>query len=286
MSRPVVEIVAIGTELLLGDTIDTNSAWLGAQLAAAGMPVARRSSVVDDFALMTATLREALARADVVICTGGLGPTHDDFTREVAAALLGRPLEPDDQWLHTLHERYATRGIAMPVSNYRQAMVPRGGIVLPNPRGSAPGLWIEHDGRILVLLPGVPVELHSLGELELLPRLRARYPDAHPVGTVRLRTTGVPESRLAESVADLIADIAPLDVAFLPSLAGVDIRITANDLPPAAASVALAQAEARFSERIGVAHFGGHGVVHAAVVGARLLERGWHVAFAESCTGG
>lgn len=286
MSRPVVEIVAIGTELLLGDTIDTNSAWLGARLAAAGLPVVRRSSVVDDFALMTATLRDALARADVVICTGGLGPTHDDFTREVVAALLERPLEQDDGWLQTLHERYITRGMAMPASNQRQAMVPHGGVVLPNPRGSAPGLWIEHDGHVVVLLPGVPVELHTLGERELLPRLRARFPDVNAVATARVRTTGVPESWLAESVADIIADIAPLDVAFLPSLAGVDIRITANDLAPAAAAAALAQAEARFSERIGVAHFGGQGSLHAEVVGACLLERGWHAAFAESCTGG
>ena len=140
MKPPVVEIVAIGTELLLGDTIDTNSAWLGAELAAAGLPVLRRSTVMDDFALMAATLREALVRADVVICTGGLGPTHDDFTREVVAAVTERPLEPDDGWLRVLEERYGRRGIPMPASNRRQAMVPRGGFVLPNPRGSAPGL--------------------------------------------------------------------------------------------------------------------------------------------------
>lgn len=286
MSRPVVEIVAIGTELLLGDTIDTNSAWLGARLAEAGMPIVRRSTVVDDFALMSAALRDALARADVVLCTGGLGPTHDDFTREVVAAVLDRPLEEDAGWLRTLHERYATRGIDMPASNRRQAMVPHGGVVLPNPRGSAPGLWIEHEGRIVVLLPGVPIEVHSLSEIELLPRLHARFPDTNPVATVRVRTTGVPESRLAEQVADLIEDIAPLDVAFLPTLAGVDIRITSNDLEPTAAAAALAQAEARFSERIGAAHFGGQGSVHAQVVGAALLERGWHVALAESCTGG
>lgn len=286
MKPPVVEIVAIGTELLLGDTIDTNSAWLGAELAAAGLPVLRRSTVMDDFALMAATLREALVRADVVICTGGLGPTHDDFTREVVAAVTERPLEPDDGWLRVLEERYGRRGIPMPASNRRQAMVPRGGLVLANPRGSAPGLWIEHDARVIVLLPGVPVELHTLTAAELIPRLRARYPDTYPVRSIRLRTTGVPESRLAESLTDLIADIAPLEVAFLPSLAGVDVRITAANLAPDTAVAALARAEARFSERIGIAHFGGAGSLFPEVVGRALLARNWRVAFAESCTGG
>ncbi len=286
MSRPVVEILAIGTELLLGETIDTNSAWLGAQLAAAGMPVVRRSSVIDDDVLMTSALHDALARADVVICTGGLGPTHDDFTRDVVAAALDRPLAPDAGWIAVLEERYGSRGLTMPPTNRRQAMVPRGGVLLPNPRGSAPGLWIEHGDRIVVLLPGVPVEVQVLTEGEVLPRLQQRYRVLNPVRSVRLRTTGVGESRLAERLTDLIADIAPLDVAFLPTLAGVDVRITAANLEPAIAAQALASAEARLSERIGVAHYGGAGVVHAAVVGAALCARGWRVAFAESCTGG
>jgi len=286
MSVPAVEIVAIGTELMLGETIDTNSAWLGDVLAEAGMPVLRRTTVVDDFALMAAALREAMARAEVVITTGGLGPTHDDFTREVVAAVLERPLERNEDWVRVLEERYSRRGIPMPENNLRQAMVPRGGVLVHNPRGSAPALWIEHEGRILVVMPGVPVEVHTLGVEELVPRLHARFPDAPPVRSIRLRTTGVGESRLAEQVADLITAIVPLDVAFLPTLAGVDIRITARDMPPAAADAALARAESLFSERIGWAHFGGSGDVHAATVGRALQSRGWRVALAESCTGG
>jgi len=286
MSAPVVEIVAIGTELMLGETIDTNSAWLGAALAEAGMPVLRRTAVVDDFDLMATALREALARADVVITTGGLGPTHDDFTREVVASVLDRPLEQNDDWVRVLEERYSQRGIRMPENNLRQAMVPRGGEVLFNPRGSAPGLWIEHEGRIVIVLPGVPVELRTLGEQTVVPRLRARFPDAPPVRSIRVRTTGVGESRLAEQVADLITAIEPLDVAFLPTLAGVDIRITARGMPPAEADAALARAESLFSERIGRAHFGRAGDLHPAVLGRALQARGWRVALAESCTGG
>lgn len=286
MSTPVIEIVAIGTELMLGETIDTNSAWLGAALADAGLPVLRRTAVVDDFELMSAALREALARADVVITTGGLGPTHDDFTREVIAAVLDRPLEQNERWVTVLEERYTRRGIPMPANNLRQAMVPRGGELMHNTRGSAPGLWIEHQRRIVIVLPGVPVELHTLGTEEVVPRLRARFPDAPPVRSVRVRTTGVGESRLAEQVADLIEGIEPLDVAFLPTLAGVDIRITARGMAPAEADAALARAESLFSQRIGRAHFGRGGEVHAAVVGRSLRARAWRVALAESCTGG
>lgn len=286
MSRPLVEIVAIGTELMLGETIDTNSAWLGAELAAAGLPVLRRTAVADEFELMAAALREALARADVVITTGGLGPTHDDFTREVIASVLERPLEQDDGWVRVLDERYSSRGIAMPANNLRQAMVPRGGTILSNPRGSAPGLWIEHDGRVVIVLPGVPVELRTLVAEQVLPRLRARYSSVPPVHSIRLRTTGVGESRLAEQVADLIEAVAPLSIAFLPTLAGVDIRITAADLPAAEADDRLRRAEAAFHERIGRAHFGGAGDVHAEVLGRALLARGWRLALAESCTGG
>lgn len=286
MSTPAIEIVAIGTELMLGETIDTNSAWLGAALADAGMPVLRRTAVVDDFGLMSTALREALGRADVVITTGGLGPTHDDFTREVIAAVLERPLERNDDWVRVLEERYSQRGIAMPANNLNQAMVPRGGVVLHNTRGSAPGLWIEHEGRIVIVLPGVPIELHTLGTEEVVPRLRARWPDAPAVRSVRVRTTGVGESRLAENVADLITAIRPLDVAFLPTLAGVDIRITATGMPAAEADAALARAESLFSERIGRPHFGRAGDVHAAVVGRALQDRGWRIALAESCTGG
>lgn len=286
MSRPVVEIVAIGTELMLGETIDTNSAWLGAELAAGGLPVLRRTAVADEFELMAAALRGALARADVVITTGGLGPTHDDFTREVIASVLERPLEQDDGWVRVLEERYSSRGIAMPANNLRQAMVPRGGTILSNPRGSAPGLWIEHDDRVVIVLPGVPVELRTLLAEQVLPRLRARYPDVPPVHSIRLRTTGVGESRLAEQVADLVEAVAPLSIAFLPTLAGVDIRITAADLPAAEADDRLRRAEAAFHERIGRAHFGGAGDAHADVLGRALLARGWRLAIAESCTGG
>lgn len=286
MTPPVVELLTIGTELLLGDTIDTNAAWLGTHLAAAGLPVVRRTTVGDDFAQMRAALQDALARADVVICTGGLGPTHDDFTRDVVAEVLGRPLEPDAGWLRTLEERYGARGVVMPRINERQAMAPRGAVVVPNPRGSAPALWIEHEGTLVILLPGVPVELRSLGEGEVLPRLRARYPAAAPVRSMRIRVTGLGESALAERVADIVADIAPIDVAFLPSIAGVDVRLTLREARDEAALRALGAARDRMRARIGIAAFGDGPDELPAVAGALLRTRGWRVAFAESCTAG
>lgn len=286
MRAPVVEIITIGTELLLGETIDTNAAWLGARLAAAGLPVTRRTTVGDDFAHMRTALHEALTRADIILCTGGLGPTHDDFTREVVADVLGRPLEPDGSWLRTLEERYGARGVTMPRNNARQAMAPRGAVVLPNPRGSAPALWIEHEGSILILLPGVPVELRSFGDHDILPRLMARYPDVDPVRSVRIRVSGVGESALAERVADIIADIAPIDVAFLPSIAGVDIRLTHRAASPEAAERALRDARECMRARIGIAAFGSEQDTLPAVLGQLLQARGWRAAFAESCTAG
>src|SRR5690606_13300973 len=143
-------------------------------------------------------------------------------------------------------------------------------------------LWIEHEGHILVVLPGVPVELYTLGVGELVPRLRARFPDAPPVRSVRIRTPGVAEPRLAEVVAALGTGLVPLEVAFLPALAGVDIRITAPDMPAARAAAALERAESLFSGRIGLPDSGGSGDVPAAAVGRALQARGWRIALAES----
>jgi nicotinamide-nucleotide amidase len=284
----VVELVTIGTELLLGETVDTNGAWLARRLAAAGIRVVRRTSVGDDVDAIHDAVDAALERTGRVICTGGLGPTDDDMTRTVVAGLLGRPLAPDTGTLERMRDRFRRRGIAMADRNLAQAEVPHGAEVLPNRRGTAPGLLMDEGaGRWVVLLPGVPHEMRTIVEEELLPRLRDRQSPGRPVRSRTLRTTGLAESTLAERVADVVADAAPLTVAFLPSFAGTDIRLTSwGDLDDADAEVALGAMERALRDRLANRVYGLDDADLAAVVAGRLKAAGKHLALAESCTGG
>ena len=277
------EIVTIGTELLLGDTIDTNAAWLGARLAAAGIPVARRTTVGDEQDHIVEAVRTACGRASLVICTGGLGPTTDDLTREAVASACSSPLALDDAWVDVLRARFAARGIPMSENNVRQAMVPAGGLLLPNDRGTAPGIWLELQDCVVVLLPGVPSELHWLFEQAVEPRIRARWPHARPVRSARLRTTGIAEGTLGQRIAPLLGEIAPLSVAFLPSAGGVDLRITDFS---GGDDAALQSVAARLRGIIGEYVYDDDNRDLAEVVGSQLHARGWRIALAESCTGG
>jgi len=282
-----VEVVTIGTELLLGFTLDTNGADLGRALAAAGADVARRTSVPDDEASVRAAVGEALARTGFVITTGGLGPTPDDLTKQAIAALLGRRLVPDQGVLHALEERFRRHGRwPMPAANRRQADVPEGATVLPNPRGTAPGLWLEDaQGRTVVMLPGVPRELRGLLADEVLPRVAARSA-GQVVLSRTLRTTGAPESAVAERVAPVEDELPPLSLAFLPSTDGVDLRLTARGLDRAEADAHLTRAATRLRERLGDHYYGMDGSDLAAVVLDAVRAHGRRLAVAESCTGG
>ncbi len=243
-----IELVTIGTELLLGFTVDTNSAFLATALAAAGMPVVRRTAVSDDPAQIRDAVDAALQRAAVVITTGGLGPTSDDCSRETVAQLLGLPLKFDDDVWHRLEARFAKLGRVPVASNRSQAMVPEGAEVLANQWGTAPGLWIETPRGIVIMLPGVPHEMRMLTGHEVIPRLAPRFGGA-VVRSATLRTTGVAESTLAEAVAIVEARLAPLTLAYLPGLRGVDLRLTAWHMDPAAADAALKAGIARLCRR-------------------------------------
>src|SRR2546425_5627453 len=205
--RVNLEVLTIGTELVLGHTIDTNAAELGRALAAAGVEIVRRTTVADRPAAIREAVAEALGRTGAVLTTGGLGPTRDDMTKKVVAELLHRPLELDPVALEALEARFKRLGRwPMPAVNRTQAEVPRGATVLPNPRGTAPGLWLEDPAadRLVIMLPGVPSEMRGLLVEEVLPRLMARQQRAGggggggsaqpPVVLSRtLRTTGLPE---------------------------------------------------------------------------------------------
>ena len=280
-----LEVVTIGTELVLGQIVDTNAAELGRALAGAGAEVVRHTSIADRPDAIRAAVREALERTGFVITTGGLGPTRDDMTKREVAELFGAPLELDERVLRSLEERFRRLGRTMPPINRTQAEVPAGATVLPNPRGTAPGLWVEQAGRVVVMLPGVPSEMRGLLAEEVLPRLAARS-----AGTVvrsrSVRTTGIAESALAERMGDIEAEIAPLTLAYLPSTDGVDLRVTAWGLREADAEQRLAAAMQTLYDRAGEHAYGEDKTDLAAVVLDALRARHARLVTAESCTGG
>ena len=282
-----IEVLTIGTELLLGHTVDTNAAELGRALAAAGAEIVRRTTVPDRPDAIRTSVAEALDRTGFVITTGGLGPTRDDMTKTVVAELLGKRLVLDAPVLASVEARFKRMGRTMPAINRTQAEIPEGATVLPNPRGTAPGLWIEEGDHVVVLLPGVPREMRGLLLDEVLPRLVARQGGARGVVRSRaVRTTGVSESALAERLGSIESELAPLTLAYLPSLEGVDLRVTAWGLEPGAAEARLAAAVERLAASAGEHAYGADDADLAACV-LEALRRGRHrLGVAESCTGG
>ena len=289
MRSAALEIVAIGDELLLGETVDTNSAWLSRELATQGIRVVRRATVGDDAVAIRAAVAEALERTGAVICTGGLGPTRDDLTRPVVAEMFGRALAIDDDVLRALEARFARLGREMSPTNRVQAEVPDGAIVLPNAHGTAPGLiLVDEADRFVILLPGVPREMRGLYADAVLPWLLQRWPErtgaiAHRV----LRTTGIAESRLAELLEPAWEHLGDLGVAFLPSATGVDLRFTSwGTSSDAQASKAFDRIESRVRSIAAQWIYGTGETDLVDAVAAALRARGFTIAVAESCTGG
>ncbi len=283
-----LEVLTIGTELLLGYTVDTNAAELGRALAAAGAEITRRTTVADRPEAIRAGVVEALERTGFVIATGGLGPTRDDMTKTVVAKLLDKRLVLDERVLASIEARFQRMGRPMPAVNRTQAEIPEGATILPNPRGTAPGLWVEDArGRIVVLLPGVPREMRGLLVEEVLPRIVARQGGSRRVVLSRtVRTTGVSESALAERVGPIEPEIVPLTLAYLPSVEGVDLRVTAWGLEPKDADARLAAVIQRLKAAVGEHGYGEDEADLAAVLLDALRQGRHRLAVAESCTGG
>src|SRR3989454_724766 len=273
--------------VLLGLTLDTNAADLGRALAAAGAEITRRTTVADRPEAIRAAVADALERTGFVVTTGGLGPTRDDMTKTVVAELFGKRLVLDAGLLAGLEERFRRLGRPMPAINRTQAEVPEGATILPNPRGTAPGLWVEDArGRTVVLLPGVPREMRGLLVDEVLPRIARSGSAGLVVRSRAVRTTGVPESALAERIGPIEPEIAPLTLAYLPSVDGVDVRVTAWSLERADAERRLAAVVERLKAAVGDHAYGEDDADLAAVL-LDALRRGRHrLGVAESCTGG
>ncbi|MFI5207345.1 MAG: competence/damage-inducible protein A [Gemmatimonadales bacterium] len=286
------EILTVGTELVLGFTVNTNAAEMGRALAEAGVHVIACSTVGDHAGGVKEMLRVALERSGTVIVSGGLGPTSDDLTRPAVAELFGRKLVRDPALVEQMRGMFRSRGAQnMPEANLVQADVPEGATVLPNPRGTAPGLWIEDGARLVVLIPGVPKEMRGLLAEEVIPRLLRRtggQADGRTVVRSRtLRTTGIGESALADRLGDVASALGEkVTLAYLPSAFGTDLRLTVWNAPEQGAEDRLERAAAALRPRLGDRMYGEGETDLAAVVLKLLEERQASLATAESCTGG
>lgn len=286
---PEVEILSIGDELLLGQIADNNSVWLARMLAEDGIRVSHVTVVGDDAEAIASAVVHALDRTGTVICTGGLGPTGDDLTRPALAKLFRRPLRLDPVVLELIEARFRERGRVMPAINKSQARVPEGAHVFHNSRGTAPGFALEdQNGGLAVVLPGVPFEMRTMFRRAVRPFLLNRSSDKGRVIRHRvLRSTGVPESELAERLAGLDGGLGPVSLAFLPSVTGVDLRLTSwGERSDKAALQAFDAAEQLIRERLGCYVYGTDNQTMAGVLGGELRRRGLTVALAESCTAG
>lgn len=289
-----IEILTIGDELLLGFTIDTNSAHLAKELAAIGIGIEHRTTVGDNALDIANAVRQGLERTGAVITTGGLGPTADDMTKPAIAELFGKSLYRDEAIVDAMKARWARlrRSGAFPESNIAQAMIPEGATILPNQHGSAPGIWMEDDkGRWVVMLPGVPREMRGMLADGVMPRLRDRMSRAHdanvPVIRSRtLRTTGIAESALADHLGELARGVDGMALAFLPAVDSVDLRLTARGLSASEADAALERAISKLRSAAGDYVYGEGGADLADVVLDRCRRRGLRISVAESCTGG
>jgi nicotinamide-nucleotide amidase len=279
------EIIAVGSELLTPYRLDTNSLWLTGELNRLGVRVILKSVVGDSHAELHSTFRSALDRADLIVSSGGLGPTDDDRTRETVAELLGRKLRRDEEILRGIQERFRRFARTMPEINVRQAMVPEGATVLQNPRGTAPGLWLEANGHILVLLPGVPSELKSMFESEVAPRL-AKMGHDERLFARDLRVTGLGESDVETRVRPLYQLYPDTETTILASPTGTQLHPRTWSRDPAKAEKLLDEITQRMGLALGEHLYSSSGEALEEVVARVLTENHATVAVAESCTGG
>jgi nicotinamide-nucleotide amidase len=277
------EIVTIGTEMLLGDLVDTNTAWISQRLASLGVSMYRHTTVGDNNERIIGALRDAASRADLVVTTGGLGPTSDDLTNACLGMLTGRPMVEYPEARRHIDEKFAKFGREPTPSNYKQALFPEGTRLIPNPLGTAPGALVEWEGTLFATLPGVPAEMKRMFEETLEPLIRE-----HSDGSIVSKTlhfAGIGESALAEKVQDFL-DASDPTVAPLAGQGRVRLRITTRAATEEEAHGKIRPVETEILDRLGEYFFGEDGETLEGSVGRMLSERGATVALAESCTGG
>jgi nicotinamide-nucleotide amidase len=283
-------VIAVGTELLLGQIVDTNSSWIGEQLAANGIDSLIQIKVGDNRERIVNVLRSVLADADAVVMCGGLGPTHDDLTREAISEVMGQPLELHDDIADVIRSIFESRGRRMAENNLRQAMVPNGATVIHQTRGTAPGLICPVGDKVIYAVPGVPHEMHDMMERAVLPDLRRRGGDTSVIASRVIRTWGESESGLNERLDPVIAELESTGnptLAFLASgWEGIKVRLTAKGSTMDEATALLNDWDGRVCALVGDVVFGRDAQNMESVVLDLLRDRGWSLGLAESVTGG
>jgi nicotinamide-nucleotide amidase len=286
------DVLAIGTELLLGQIVDTNSAWIGEQLASAGIDTFDHRKVGDNLSRMVASLEDLLTDADAVIVCGGLGPTPDDVTREAIAAVMGVELERREELIEQIAALFGSRGREMPANNLRQADVPVGGGVIPNPIGTAPGLRCEVAGadgrkRVVYAVPGVPYEMQQMVTDHVLPDLLELSGERAVIVSRSLKTWGTSESGLAEMIAERVDNQTNPTIAFLArGIEGLYVRLTAKAATEDEALALLGPEEAAVRDILGNLVFGVDDETMESAVLDLCEAHGWTLGVAESLTGG
>jgi nicotinamide-nucleotide amidase len=278
------EIISIGTELLLGEITDTNASFLAAELPALGIDLYWISQVGDNQARLVKVLRRAWQRSDLILTTGGLGPTADDITREAIAEVLGERLKGDPALERELRDFFARLAREMPLTNLKQATIIPSAQAIPNPSGTAPGWWVERDGRIIVAMPGPPREMQPMWRESVMPRLRQKTGEAIIVSKT-LKTFGLAEARVAEMVAPQLSSANPT-LGVYAKTDGIHLRLAAKAQSQEEARAMIAQVEVQLNQILGEHIWGADGDTLEAVVGHRLAERKLSLAVMESYTGG
>lgn len=279
------EIIAVGSELLTPYRLDTNSLFLTDELHQLGVRVVHKAIVGDTPDEMRSSFSHALDRADVIVSSGGLGPTDDDRTRSTVAELLGRKLRTDDDVLRKIQERFRRFGRTMPEINARQALIIEGATILPNPRGTAPGQWVESNGHIMILLPGVPHELRALFEAEVKPRL-SKLGSAQRLFTRDLRICGLFESAVEQLVSPLYAMYPEVETTILATARGIELHPQIWCSDAVRAGQILDEMVERMSLALGENLVSTHGEALEEMIAKLLTENRATIAVAESCTGG
>ncbi len=279
------EIIAIGSELLTPHRTDTNSLWLTERLNSVGIEVQLKTVVGDDEAILEESLRDALKRSDVIISTGGLGPTEDDITRKVFARVTGRQLKLDYEVLAGIRERFASRGYQMTPNNERQALILVGGKVLANPNGTAPGIKIDQEGKLIVLLPGPPRENQPMFDDYVMPDLERMSRGVRMASRV-LKVTGLGESALDDMIAPIYKEYTNPSTTVLFTDSEIEIHLTGSADTAARAEEIVDELTDKLEEKLGYYLYSTTGESLEEVVGHRLRLKQFTIATAESCTGG
>jgi len=281
--RMRAEIISIGTELLLGEIVDTNTPFLADQLSSLGIDLYFTSAVGDNSARLAGVFRQAWQRSELVITTGGLGPTQDDITRDAIAGLLGEKPEVNEELKQHIVDFFARRGLEMPPSNIRQATLIPSAVAIPNPQGTAPGWWVEKEGRIIVAMPGPPGEMQFMWQNEVFPRLQKR------TGAIILsrmvKTFGMSEAKVDELLTDLTASTNPT-LATYAKLDGIYLRIAAKAEKLEEAQEMISRREAEVRAILGDIVWGVDDETQESIVGQLLVAKGLSLAVVESFTGG